>query len=167
MSSVLRFPPASPSQSVAYLQAKLAYYTDAWDLAEDLSRQVQGIVVVDARQAEAYRGGHICGAISFPHREMNEASTARLDRNKVYVTYCDGIGCNGSTKAAHQLALLGFQVKELTGGWISGSGMVTPWHGAMRRANGRRQRLRHPVVADLQHQPEQKGQYDQPDDRGQ
>lgn len=116
MSSVLRFPPASPSQSVAYLQAKLAYYTDAWDLAEDLSRQVQGIVVVDARQAEAYRGGHICGAISFPHREMNEASTARLDRNKVYVTYCDGIGCNGSTKAAHQLALLSFQVKELTGG---------------------------------------------------
>ncbi|KGD82943.1 rhodanese-related sulfurtransferase [Pantoea sp. PNA 14-12] len=116
MSSVLRFPPASPSQSVAYLQAKLAYYTDAWDLAEDLSRQVQGIVVVDARQEEAYRGGHICGAISFPHREMNEASTARLDRNKVYVTYCDGIGCNGSTKAAHQLALLGFQVKELTGG---------------------------------------------------
>lgn len=47
---------------------------------------------------------------------MSAESTAQLDRSKVYVTYCDGIGCNGSTKAACKLAELGFQVKELTGG---------------------------------------------------
>ncbi|KNA27748.1 rhodanese-like domain-containing protein [Pantoea ananatis] len=116
MSSVLGFPPASPQQSLAYLQAKLAYYTDAWDLADDLAHQRPGVVVIDARQIEAYRAGHLCGAINFPHREMNEASTAGLDRNLLYVTYCDGIGCNGSTKAAYQLALLGFKVKELIGG---------------------------------------------------
>lgn len=116
MSSVLRFPPVSSQQSLAYLETKLAYYTDAWDLAEDLAQQVSEIVVIDARSAEIYRAGHICGAISFPHRIMDEASTAQLDRRKVYVTYCDGIGCNGSTKAAYKLATLGFQVKELIGG---------------------------------------------------
>ncbi|HAI05123.1 MULTISPECIES: rhodanese-like domain-containing protein [Pantoea] len=116
MSSVLRVPAASPQQSLDYLQAKLAYYTDAWDLAEDLAQRQPAIVVIDARSSGVYRAGHICGAINFPHRDMDAASTARLDRSKVYVTYCDGIGCNGSTKAAWKLASLGFQVKELIGG---------------------------------------------------
>jgi len=116
MSSVLRIPAATPQQSLDYLQAKLAYYTDAWDLAEDLGQQLTAIVVIDARSQAAYRAGHICGAINFPHREMDARTTAPLDRSKVYVTYCDGIGCNGSTKAALKLASLGFQVKELIGG---------------------------------------------------
>jgi rhodanese-related sulfurtransferase len=47
---------------------------------------------------------------------MNQESTRRLDRNAMYVTYCDGIGCNASTKGALNLAELGFQVKELIGG---------------------------------------------------
>ncbi|WBV22637.1 rhodanese-like domain-containing protein [Pantoea piersonii] len=116
MSQVLRFPPLSPQQSLDYLQNKLAWYADAWDVADDLAHQVAEIVVIDARSSEAYRAGHICGALSFPHRNMNAESTAGLDRSKVYITYCDGIGCNGSTKAAYQLAALGFQVKELIGG---------------------------------------------------
>jgi len=32
------------------------------------------------------------------------------------VTYCDGIGCNASTKGALDMAKLGFNVKELIGG---------------------------------------------------
>lgn len=116
MSSVLLFPPVDPQESVAYLQYKLSYYTDAWDLAEDLAQGINAIVVIDARSVEVYQAGHITGAISFPHRTMNAESTAQLDRSKVYITYCDGIGCNGSTKAAWKLASLGFQVKELIGG---------------------------------------------------
>jgi rhodanese-related sulfurtransferase len=30
--------------------------------------------------------------------------------------YCDGIGCNASTKGAAKLTSLGFKVKELIGG---------------------------------------------------
>ena len=47
---------------------------------------------------------------------MNPATTAVLARDKVYVCYCDGIGCNGSTQGAYKLASLGFEVKELIGG---------------------------------------------------
>jgi len=47
---------------------------------------------------------------------MNTETVARFDRSKVYVVYCDGIGCNASTKGAYKLALLGFRAKELLGG---------------------------------------------------
>jgi rhodanese-related sulfurtransferase len=116
MSAVLHYPAARAEESYAYLQQKLSYYTDAWDLAEDLARGEAAIVVFDARSPEHYAAGHICGAHSFPHRTISAQSTAALDRSKVYITYCDGIGCNGSTKAALKLAALGFQVKELIGG---------------------------------------------------
>lgn len=116
MSSVLSFPSASPEESLAYLQQKLRYYTDAWDLADDLAQGINTIVVIDARASEVYQAGHITGALSVPHRTINAESTAQWDRSKIYITYCDGIGCNGSTKAALKLASLGFSVKELLGG---------------------------------------------------
>ena len=34
----------------------------------------------------------------------------------IIVTYCDGIGCNASTKGALNMTRLGFRVKELMGG---------------------------------------------------
>jgi rhodanese-related sulfurtransferase len=107
---------ASPAESAAYLAAKLRYHTDAADLASDLYAAHPDIIALDTRSAAAYQAGHIPGAISFPHSEMSEASVARLDRSKVYVCYCDGIGCNGSTWGSYKLAQLGFSVKELIGG---------------------------------------------------
>ena len=95
---------------------KLRFHTDSWDLSVDLKSGCADIVVIDARSGSAYEAGHIPGALSFPHREMNPTSTASLDRGKVYVVYCDGIGCNASTKGAYNLARLGFRVKELLGG---------------------------------------------------
>ncbi len=114
------FPPAA-ELSEAYLANKLSFYTDAWDVAEDLRHQISDTVVIDTRSEAHYQAGHIPGAISFPHRLMDAQSTAELDRSKVYITYCDGIGCNGSTQGAYKLAKLGFRVKELIGGldfWI-------------------------------------------------
>lgn len=115
-SLVLAFPPATTAQSLDYLAAKLSYYTDSADVAEDLRNGIRDIVIIDTRAETLYIAGHIPGAVSFPHRLMNENTTAELERDKVYVTYCDGIGCNGSTQGAYKLAKLGFRVKELIGG---------------------------------------------------
>jgi rhodanese-related sulfurtransferase len=74
------------------------------------------VIVIDARSPEAHQKEHIPGAINIPHRKMNEVTTNGLDRSALVVTYCDGIGCNASTKGALNMARLGFRVKELIGG---------------------------------------------------
>ncbi|TMJ60704.1 MAG: rhodanese [Alphaproteobacteria bacterium] len=114
--AVLEYGVPEPGEIAAVMNDKLRFHTDSWDLSVDLKSGCADIVVIDARSGSAYEAGHIPGALSFPHREMNPTSTASLDRGKVYVVYCDGIGCNASTKGAYNLARLGFRVKELLGG---------------------------------------------------
>ena len=94
---------------------RLAYDTDSWDLKTALEAG-ENVVVVDARSPEAYAREHIPGAINIPHRAMAPETTARIDRNALVVAYCDGIGCNASTKGALNMLRLGFRVKELLGG---------------------------------------------------
>ena len=54
-------------------------------------------------------------------------TTEHLDKNKIYIYYCDGIGCNASTKAVIKLLMLGFKVKDLIGGldWCKRDGYTT------------------------------------------
>ena len=115
-SAVLEYGVPEPGESARYMQDNLRFHTDSWDLFVDLKSGRSEIVVIDARSHDAYTVGHIPGSVSFPHREMDVQNTARLDRSGVYVVYCDGIGCNPSTKAAYKLGQLGFRAKELLGG---------------------------------------------------
>ena len=109
-----------------HFRNKLAYETDAWDLNEML-RAGENVVVIDARSEKAFTQEHIPHAINFPHRKMTRESTKHLDRSPLYITYCDGIGCNASTKGALKLAELGLKVKELIGGieWWKREGYAT------------------------------------------
>lgn len=116
VSAVLEYGVPEPGEAASEMREKLRFHTNSWDLSVDLKAGLREIVVVDARSREAYAAGHIPGAVSFPHRDIDAGSTARLDRGKVFVVYCDGIGCNASTKGAFKLASLGFRVKELLGG---------------------------------------------------
>jgi rhodanese-related sulfurtransferase len=116
VSAVLEYGAPEPGEIAALMADKLRFHTDSWDLSVDLKAGLPGIVVIDARGRDAYAVGHIPGAVSFPHREMSMETTAKLDRGAVYVVYCDGIGCNASTKGAYKLARLGFRAKELLGG---------------------------------------------------
>lgn len=114
------------NEQITYYEHKLNYEIDAWDLYDALFNE-QPIVVVDARSAEAYALEHIPSAINIPHRTMSAESTATLDKTFTYIVYCDGIGCNASTKGALNMAKLGFHVKELIGGleWWRRDGYAT------------------------------------------
>jgi rhodanese-related sulfurtransferase len=109
-----------------FYEQKLQFELDSWDLNDAISKG-EKVVVIDARSAEAYQNEHIPGAINIPHRTMIKESTAHLDKSVLYVTYCDGIGCNASTKGALNLLKLGFRVKELMGGidWWKRDGYPT------------------------------------------
>lgn len=116
VSRVLRYLPGDTAAALSHFYTKLSFETDSYDVYTDLQEGMTDFVVIDARSAESYALEHIPGAISFPHRQMNELTTASLPKDKVMVVYCDGIGCNASTKGAFKLASLGFRTKELTGG---------------------------------------------------
>jgi len=124
---------AQNTAQMDHYRQKLAFETDAWDLKEALDRD-DPVVVIDGRSAEAYAREHIPGAVNLPHREISAETTASLDRSRLYVCYCDGIGCNASTKTALKLLSLGFEVRELMGGldWWKRDGYAT--EGADARA---------------------------------
>ncbi len=109
-----------------FYAAKLRFETDSADLFAALQSSAS-IAVIDARSVEAYEREHIPSAINIPHRTMTEETTMHLDKGVTYVTYCDGIGCNASTKGALNMAKLGFDVKELMGGldWWKRDGYAT------------------------------------------
>lgn len=116
----------SSIDQMAYYQQKLSYETDSWDLYLALKGNAD-VIVVDGRAEEAYLREHIPGAINLPHKALCFNNTVELDTTKIYVCYCDGIGCNASTKTAMKLLTLGFQVKELIGGldWWKRDGYST------------------------------------------
>ena len=80
-SLVLAFPPAAPEESPAY-GGQTEPLCGCPDVAEDLRNGVDGVVVIDTRAEAMYAAGHIPGALSLPHRLMDEAGTAQLDREK-------------------------------------------------------------------------------------
>jgi len=115
-SRVLDIPPADSKIAHEHFLSRLSFETDPSDVYNYLKNGITGIIVVDARTVEAYSKAHVPGAINLPWRTIDSTTTANLPRDKVLVTYCDGVFCNASTKAAARLSGLGFRVKEMLDG---------------------------------------------------
>ncbi len=117
-SVVTRVPAAEPAEAAAHFAARLRYETDVSDVHADLSAGVPGVVVVDSRGERAWRQGHLPGAVHLPTADIARLAARRLPPDPtVVVTYCWGPGCNGATRAAYELARLGYRVKEMIGGY--------------------------------------------------
>lgn len=117
---------------IKHYEDKLKYEIDSWDLSIAL-KEKQDVIVIDTRANSAYEFERIPTSINIPHRTMDKLSTKDLNKDTLYVTYCDGIGCNASTRGALNMAKLGFKVKELMGGldWWIRDGYAT--HGENER----------------------------------
>ncbi len=115
-SRVCETPPASPDKIREYFSYKLRCETDPFDVNADLENGIDSFEFIDVRDKAAYLSGHAAGAIHIDHNDMNEARMAEFPKDRLFVVYCWGPGCNGATKAAVKLSGLGFSVKEMIGG---------------------------------------------------
>ncbi|MEV8509764.1 rhodanese-like domain-containing protein [Actinoplanes sp. NPDC051475] len=136
MSNVLSTPAAPPSDAVAHFAGRLAFETDVSDVHADLEARVPDVVVVDTRGPDAWRQGHIPGAVLLATGEIAASAAELVPAGCTVVTYCWGPGCNGSTVAALEFARLGFPVKEMIGGyeyWVREGYPVRDERGVYRR----------------------------------
>ncbi|MFJ6983901.1 MULTISPECIES: rhodanese-like domain-containing protein [unclassified Streptomyces] len=128
---------APPAESAAYFRASLRFHTDVSDVAAALAADGDaGFVLVDSRSTAAWDQGHVPGAVHLPTALVPEQAARVLDRDVPVVTYCWGPGCNGAARAALALAELGYQVKEMLGGfeyWVREGFAFETWEGDERR----------------------------------
>lgn len=104
------------AEALRFFADKLRYETDSADVYTDVQNDVADFVILDVRSNEHYQAKHIQGALSLPHAQINARRMSEFPADTLFVVYCWGVGCNGSTKAALKLSQLGFAVKEMIGG---------------------------------------------------
>ncbi|MGH9032561.1 MAG: rhodanese-like domain-containing protein [Acidimicrobiia bacterium] len=109
-------PPAAPTLAARHFQWRLELETDPSDVYADLDAGVADFVLVDTRSRDAFAAGHIPGAVNVPYREIDDAIVDLLPLHRPVVTYSEGPACNGATRGAAALAVLGYRVKEMLGG---------------------------------------------------
>jgi rhodanese-related sulfurtransferase len=107
------------SAAVSHFAGRLRFETDVSDVHAALEAGTPGYVVVDSRGAQAWAQGHLPGAVHLPTAQIAEraAEVVPAGEEVLVVTYCWGPGCNGATRAALEFAKLGYQVKEMLGGY--------------------------------------------------
>ncbi len=106
----------SKEELVAHFSSRLAFETDASDVHSDIEA-AKNFVLVDVRGQESWDQGRVKGAIHMHHSEISERAPREIPLDIPIVVYCWGPGCNGAHKGALNFALLGYQVKEMIGGF--------------------------------------------------
>jgi len=107
---------AQSENAHSHFQSKLAYETDCSDVYNDIKHGLNAFVLVDVRSADDYQTSHVPAAINIPVARITEKALEDYPRDTLFIVYCWGPGCNGSTKAALKISELGFPVKEMIGG---------------------------------------------------
>ncbi|MEK6566549.1 MAG: rhodanese-like domain-containing protein [Bacteroidota bacterium] len=75
---------------------------------------------VDSRHPYEFKLGHIPGSLNIPLNTFEESRSilAAMPKDKLLVTYCDGVDCNSSMQLAAKLFEAGFtNVKIFFSGW--------------------------------------------------
>lgn len=104
------------TDAVAHFSARLRFETDPSDVR---AAQEAGdrFVLVDSRGDRAWAQGRAVGAVHLPTARIAVEAPGTIPRDAPVVVYCWGPGCNGRTKAALEFARLGYEVREMLGGF--------------------------------------------------
>lgn len=114
--AVTAIPAASPEEALVHFEAEFRFETDCWDVHEAMESGEPGFVLLDVRSPELFAKGHVRGAINLPHRKIIESKMKDWPEDTLFVLYCAGPHCNGTSRGAVRLAKLGRPVKIMPGG---------------------------------------------------
>lgn len=106
----------SKEELVAHFSSRLAFETDPSDVHSDMDASKR-FVLVDVRGQSSWDQGRAQGAIHIHHSEIAERAPLEIPIDMPVVVYCWGPGCNGAHRGALNFALLGYQVREMIGGF--------------------------------------------------
>jgi len=103
--------------AVDFFAARLRYSTDVSDVHAALHTPAPGFVLIDSRGQAAWDQGHLPSAVHLPRALIPARAAALVPAGTPVVTYCWGPGCNGALRAALAFAQLGYEVREMLGGY--------------------------------------------------
>jgi rhodanese-related sulfurtransferase len=104
----------NPREARKFFALKLLYTTGPRELAGQMRRK-ERITIVDVREPEDYRAGHIPGATNLPRGKWH--TLAGLAKDRTTVLYCYSQTCKLGTAAAVEIATAGYRVVEMEGGF--------------------------------------------------
>ncbi|WP_233197150.1 rhodanese-like domain-containing protein [Cryobacterium sp. N21] len=128
--------PVLMDPAIVHFAGKLSFETDPSDVHADFVNGTS-FVLIDSRGDASWRQGRITGALHLPTGSIATQALASIPISTPVVVYCWGPGCNGSTRAALAFATLGYQVKEMIGGyeyWAREGYLTENDHGPIVRA---------------------------------
>lgn len=102
--------------AVKFFEEKLEYTLGPYDVHHMIDINDKDHVIIDVRDADTYKKGHVVGAINVPATELDK-HLSKLPKDKTLVLYCYNDGCFAAPRVAFLLAKKGYQVKEMVGGF--------------------------------------------------
>lgn len=95
-------------------------FPDPVELDEIDELLTEGALLVDARNVDDYKAGHLKGAVSLPLGDIStlEEFVQRVTKNQLMILYCNGFGCPDSFDLGIALMKRGYrQVRVYEGGF--------------------------------------------------
>ena len=103
-----------PAKAREFFTAKMAFTTGPVEVSNNI-KEGTAFNLVDVREAEDFRKGHLPGAINLPHDRWNTYEGLRKDA--LNVLYCYTSTCHLAATAAVDFAAKGYSVMEMDGGF--------------------------------------------------
>jgi rhodanese-related sulfurtransferase len=110
-----QFVKSDPKKAQAYFADKMAFTTGPVELNRQIESGAVDFALIDLREAEDYRKGHIAGAVNLPKNQW--ATLEGLRKDSLNVLYCYSHVCHLAATAAVEFAGKGYSVMEMDGGF--------------------------------------------------
>jgi rhodanese-related sulfurtransferase len=107
---------SNAAKAKQFFADKMAFTTGPVEISHQIENG-EDVAIIDVREAEDFKKGHVPRAISLPQKEWS--TLAGLRRNAVNIIYCYAQNCHLGAHAAMQFAAKGYSVMEMDGGFES------------------------------------------------